>query len=588
MKEINSKNNKVLCESIAMDPCLFVAGLFASHISDATPSSMMFGARVATDTFFDALLRYGTLDRYALFTAADREAVATDYMAARADAGGVSSSRYSVHGYRELMERFEQFSINIWHEMGGDFIPAFHLRSQRAAGLYPITFTHHTISYGTLLYDYFLRLLLADTYSFDAVICTSTAARTAYERLLQHAAEGMERATGTKQQFLGRLEIIPLGVDTDLFRPRDRADARYQLGLPQDSLLLLWFGRFSVSDKMDLFPLLRVFRQLVRDNPERKLTLILAGTERADYGLAVEEYARTLDLGPRVLVQRNFPASQRHLLHAAADIFVSPVDNIQETFGLTPIEAMACGVPQVVTDWDGYRDTVADGETGFLVPSYWNGCDRDIVEASPLNVWLTDHLAVAESVIVDLAIYKERLQRLIDSPELRSWMGEKSRQRAVEFFSWRNVVQQYETLWRELAAEASRSEAPSPPTSDRAPFTMRYHDAFGHYATGPLPEGMWVRLTEDGLRILRQKDALPFYERLSPVLDKDLIERALRQIGFGMRHGVAMEPLVTALADEAATHRHRAFRHVLWLLKYGLVEPVINGEAGVSSRSNMR
>ena len=50
---------------------------------------------------------------------------------------------------------------------------------------------------------------------------------------------------------------------------------------------------------------------------------------------------------------------------AAADVFLSLVDNIQETFRLTPIEAMAAGLPVVVSDWDGYRYTVRDGETGF-------------------------------------------------------------------------------------------------------------------------------------------------------------------------------------------------------------------------------
>src|SRR3546814_10665560 len=55
---------------------------------------------------------------------------------------------------------------------------------------------------------------------------------------------------------------------------------------------------------------------------------------------------------------------------AAADVFVSLSDNIQESFGITPVEAMAVGLPCIVSDWDGYRDTVVDGETGILVPTW--------------------------------------------------------------------------------------------------------------------------------------------------------------------------------------------------------------------------
>ena len=40
---------------------------------------------------------------------------------------------------------------------------------------------------------------------------------------------------------------------------------------------------------------------------------------------------------------------------------------MQESFGLTPIEAMAAGLPRVISDWDGYRDSVNDGEDGFLI-----------------------------------------------------------------------------------------------------------------------------------------------------------------------------------------------------------------------------
>ncbi|HRE90473.1 MAG TPA: glycosyltransferase, partial [Myxococcota bacterium] len=75
---------------------------------------------------------------------------------------------------------------------------------------------------------------------------------------------------------------------------------------------------------------------------------------------------------PRLLggiVGGETPASeaQKQACMAAADVFVSLADNVQETFGLSVIEAMAAGLPVVVSDWDGYKDTVRDGEDGFRV-----------------------------------------------------------------------------------------------------------------------------------------------------------------------------------------------------------------------------
>ena len=57
----------------------------------------------------------------------------------------------------------------------------------------------------------------------------------------------------------------------------------------------------------------------------------------------------------------------KKLSYAVADIFISLVDNFQETFGLTPLEGMAAGLPVVVSDWDGYKDTVRNEIDGFTV-----------------------------------------------------------------------------------------------------------------------------------------------------------------------------------------------------------------------------
>ena len=63
----------------------------------------------------------------------------------------------------------------------------------------------------------------------------------------------------------------------------------------------------------------------------------------------------------------------------AAYIFTLLSDNIQESFDSTPIKAMAAGLPVVVSDWNGYRDTVRNGIDGILVPTFCRCLIQDLI-----------------------------------------------------------------------------------------------------------------------------------------------------------------------------------------------------------------
>jgi glycosyltransferase involved in cell wall biosynthesis len=547
--------------------------MFFGGFPDPSQATTVFGANVATLTYYQAFLRYGNVPRYELFFQLENQGAASQMN--RWLSQGIPPDRtVNLHSYHDLFHRFDGFQFSAWHDPSAKFPPLFHIRRALTTRLYPITFTHYTLSYQTYLHDFLLPLLFADTYPCDSIACTSVDARNALQHLIGHVSEDFERRHSVKLCYNGRFDLLPIGVDTDLFRPRDKADTRLQLELPQDAFILLWFGRISFSDKMDLLPMLRVFADLLKKNPDKKLLFVLGGTERPGYAAAVQDYAQALGIAPRIRVLLNFPAKSRHLLFAAADIFVSPCDNIQETFGITPIEAMACGVPQVVSDWDGYKDTVAHGETGFLVPTYWAQCDGDLRAASALVPFEADHLALAQSVIVDNAAYTQYLQRLIENDDLRHTMAEESRERALSHFSWPVVVEQYETLWEELAAMA--------PTlvfepKDRTDYThIPYFDAFRTYPTGLLPEEAPIRLTASGVKLLRGKEPLPSYPGFSETLDETLLHQALQAVKFNrfFHRTYPWSALAEDLADSRNVEPDRARRHVLWLLKYGYLESI--------------
>src|SRR5262249_36188067 len=121
---------------------------------------------------------------------------------------------------------------------------------------------------------------------------------------------------------------------------------------------------------------LRVLRFVIDDSPNASVLLVVAGQK----GPAAQEelfvrYAAELGVSAHVHRLTEVAPEDDPLLFAAADIFVCPSDCVAENFGLAPVQAMACGVPQVASDWDGHRDTVVHGETGFLVPTMWGPCD---------------------------------------------------------------------------------------------------------------------------------------------------------------------------------------------------------------------
>ena len=141
---------------------------------------------------------------------------------------------------------------------------------------------------------------------------------------------------------------------------------------------------------------------------------------------------------------------------AAADIFFSLIDNPQETFGLTPVEAMAAGVPVIVSDWDGYRYTVTDGLEGFRIPTLApsrspQGVDLSFRHDHGLLSYQDYVGAVAQHVAVDIEAAAFAIARLADNPSLRLSMGDAGRKTVKQRFDWPLVAQQHHQLYSELS-----------------------------------------------------------------------------------------------------------------------------------------
>lgn len=311
---------------------------------------------------------------------------------------------------------------------------------------------------------------------WDAVICTSPSVRDGLAQMFDQYGDFLgERARGVRPPQ-PQLPVVPLGVDGAIYaaqadRPEARARLRAELGLAEDDVLVLWVGRLSYYEKAFPQPMFRAVQQAQRATGA-KVAFVMAGwfpTEEADRAL-YEQAARAHAPEVDVRLMNGNDAALVADLWAASDVFLSLVDNIQETFGLTPLEAMAAGRPVVASDWDGYRFTVRDGVEGFLIPTLIGSPGglsatmalNHVLEATSYQVYVG---ALAQHTAVHVGRAADALARLIADPELRRRMGAAGRARIRETFDWKVVAGQYNRLVDELAQR--RAAAAEPTTNHR-------------------------------------------------------------------------------------------------------------------------
>ena len=152
------------------------------------------------------------------------------------------------------------------------------------------------------------------------------------------------------------------GIDLKLFRPLpDPAGVRAMLGLPADRDVLLYTGRVD-RDKH----LLELFEVFTTVRAERPAELVVCFHFRNEEYLA-RCRERAAAIGNIHFVEWPDPETLVRYYNAA-DLFVSAGVSVCETFGRSPVEAMACGTPSVVSAYNGFRDTITPA-TGFLVPT---------------------------------------------------------------------------------------------------------------------------------------------------------------------------------------------------------------------------
>ena len=340
--------------------------------------------------------------------------------------------------------------------------------------------------------DMFGHYLTAPLQKWDALICPSESIRAAALSVVDGWRGYVKDRFGVAATCPMEFPVIPLGVDTIRFAhlgdPEKRASQRQALGVGEDEIVILYVGRLNYLAKANPLPLLLAAEQ-VAGKSETPIRVVFNGYFNDEMNeTAFNQAVGKITNKAQVSFVRHGDTAYPDGLWAGADIFCSLSDNIQESFGLTPVEAMAAGLPVIASDWNGYRDTVRDGVDGFsiptMMPSAGNGGDMAYRYFAGQYTY-GDYLgATSQSTAVDMPVLVEALTQLASDPALRKKMGASGRQRAIDKFEWSRVIRAYEKLWLELAVR--RNEAPeTAPPGDGGSFHPSRPDPFQMFGSFP-------------------------------------------------------------------------------------------------------
>lgn len=547
--------------------------------SFSTGGMQLMGLQAANEGFLAGFLRHADVDRFACHTRSSEETAAFDTRA-RESGRNLPVQRIApgdnaaLAGIGALLHPFPGFGPLAWVR-----------RFARPQAYSLLGITHTTATAAVM--DSIGNLHVAPIEPWDAVICTSAAVRNTYATVLDAWQDYLAARLGAQHFPQPLLPVIPLGVDADSFssgdRPGLRALWRQRYGVADDDLVVLWMGRLNHLSKAHPLPGYLALQALAEQDRGRRLFFFQAGHfANAETGQAFREAARRFAPDVRhVFLDGREPLVRADVWHAA-DIFLSLSDNIQETFGLTPVEAMAAGLPVVASDWDGYRDTVRDGIEGIMIPTLMPaaGHGEDIALGFAAGSLGYNAYAgiLSQGIAVDLRRTTEALTALAADPGLRRRMGAAGRQRARETFDWRVIIGRLQALLAELAAiRAAAPGTTAPRREGAAAFPLR-GDPFAVFATYPTAAFSAATALAPG----------PLFGRIDPAR---LLGDPLNAFAAGWRAGdgtlQAMLGLVVAtpgisaaaLIDAAAagappSSADHALRGLAFLVKMGVLQTV--------------
>lgn len=265
----------------------------------------VYGYDIAVNENINALLKYGKFDKVTYFFEPGQyqEAVIRRKYKSLQKKGEVEVKLELVSELAVFANNRKE-KIDILHNVDMEFLPQIYYRETYPINnFFPVTYTIHGASYPYYLSDFFLKKLLVPFKPYDSLICTSRAVKSAVNNILEALQDSLYHEYNKTVNYKGRLDILPLGIDTNYFKPMDRQQSRERYKISMKAFVLLWIGRFSAYDKADLLPVFIAFRRILGNNLDKEIKLIIAGYDRKNAPILeiMTNYSRNLGIGENVI-----------------------------------------------------------------------------------------------------------------------------------------------------------------------------------------------------------------------------------------------------------------------------------------------
>lgn len=269
-------------------------------------------------------------------------------------------------------------------------------------------------------FPFYQKVIIPFVKKIDRVVCVSEKTR----------QECLKRGVSNSKCL-----VIPDGFDfpnfsLTAFEAKQKIAEKYGLNL-QDKFVILTAGRLSrrkgvywfIKNVLALLPKNVVYLVVGGDATEINDFRSWLGIRKVRYLEKIQALVKEKGLDKRIIVAGEVSKDLLETCFKAADLFLMPnikVTGDMEGFGIVAVEAAGRGLPTVAANLEGLKEAIKEGQNGYLVP--WGRAEG----------------------------FKEKIEQLICSPNLRKEIGEKAKRYTQEHYSWPTIAKQYDELFQKV------------------------------------------------------------------------------------------------------------------------------------------